>query len=462
MNNEKCCGLKIKDYEPNESKCDDNTPNCVYTPYGYHWNTNKLPLKLLVNFTNDFVTANSQRFYSVETLLLSEFFNDRNPSYIDKDRENIICKEITPEMAVVRCLAFLTEFSCGSVIFKYCYNLNLDDSVKKYISSDEVSGIIDFVWSDKNVANVPGSTRNRQTGYNTLFYVTIRVYFPETFAYVSYDIKSEIYNNSVLFVYEANIDTRYIFTIHIDDIQNIIYMRVIKEYKRNETPIPQEQYPSFSIISTIKNLGLTPNTIYDFSNNPINNKCEFRFPITYENAKIITGIKVFISTLTYKTVIHEFMHVLGFAHTHQIDRGNIFDWNKEAVRKTVNMSVGNLNYNYFDKFSNPPGSISTGTPRLSIMNYEIPKCFTKNKVKTVDYGIFTDEDILELRRAFPPNPQQVCGFVLPGTYFYPKLIGNDKGLNIYKKLSPSIFRNNIFLLTVAFCIILILLVKYIL
>jgi len=133
--------------------------------------------------------------------------------------------------------------------------------------------------------------------------------------------------------------------------------------------------------TNIRILGLIPGQPYIITN---------ANPLITESIPFINFIDMHIYEFNTNTVIHEFMHVLGFVHTHQIVNGNpIRDeyWQKEKIieRKmrteeyTREQAERSANANYFNKV----GVIGT-FDYDSIMNYEIKKCDTNNGNKGIE------------------------------------------------------------------------------
>jgi hypothetical protein len=173
-------------------------------------------------------------------------------------------------------------------------------------------------------------------------------------------------------------------------------------------------------------LGLNPGQTYIITN--VN-------PLITESILFINIIDMHIYQFNTNTVIHEFMHVLGFVHTHQIVNQNpIRDeyWQKEKIIRqkmttegiTREKAIITTNANYFDKV----GVIGT-FDYDSIMNYEIKKCDTNNGNRGI-----------EIKKKYKLSKSDID--MLSLTYPQLNLISPVSLINTSNEIVPSFIKNN--------------------
>ena len=180
-----------------------------------------------------------------------------------------------------------------------------------------------------------------------------------------------------------------------------------------------------------KVLGLNQGQTYNITNG---------ITLITDSIPFINIINMHIYRFNANTIIHEFMHVLGFVHTHQIVNLNpIKDeyWQKEKIiqryinseRETRENIVLFTNANYFDKVG-VIGSFDYD----SIMNYEINKCDT-NK------GFFNNG--IEIKKKYKLSKSDIE--MLSSAYSELNLISPIISLinrNTADKIIPSFIKNN--------------------
>ena len=157
----------------------------------------------------------------------------------------------------------------------------------------------------------------------------------------------------------------------------------------------------FKIKSETGGLGFILNKIYDMTN-PIG-KCYIESEVINPYSADLYYCTIRILKYYIITIMHEFMHFLGFTHTHQIiNQGNnlefIIEKLKEMVKKNApliddlvlqrEINVQYLNKNYITKqnFNN-----------ASIMNYQIDKCYLSQGEATPKYFGLSGTDLENLK-----------------------------------------------------------------
>jgi serralysin len=103
-------------------------------------------------------------------------------------------------------------------------------------------------------------------------------------------------------------------------------------------------------------------------------------------------------------VLHEFGHVLGNVHEHQLPNTNIA-WNKDFVYKYCennwHWKKEDVDHNIFEKYT-PEQLVFTRMDPQSIMMYSFPKEWTTNGVSTPWNYKLSAEDTAFIARFYPP------------------------------------------------------------
>jgi hypothetical protein len=106
-----------------------------------------------------------------------------------------------------------------------------------------------------------------------------------------------------------------------------------------------------------------------------------------------------------RVVTHEFGHVLGAIHEHQNPRGNLIQWNKQAVYSYFSgppnfWSKDEIDFNILDKYSLAQLN-ATRFDRKSIMLYQFPPELTLNHVGTASNTQLSMQDERFVAEMYP-------------------------------------------------------------
>jgi len=109
-----------------------------------------------------------------------------------------------------------------------------------------------------------------------------------------------------------------------------------------------------------------------------------------------------LGTVLQRVILHEFCHVLGMVHEHQVPDSGL-KWNKEYVYKNLSVhgiSKESIDKNYFTIYDRSSINGSIYDP-LRIMHYIIPEEFLLNGNPVKENNVLSELDKLWLSNTYP-------------------------------------------------------------
>ncbi len=100
-----------------------------------------------------------------------------------------------------------------------------------------------------------------------------------------------------------------------------------------------------------------------------------------------------ISAENKAQILHEFGHVLGLVHGHQLQTSPIKNWNIEKLREKHPNDINDayIKENYMKKYNPIPGA-DQFFDQFSIMNYSIPQDLIKSGTPTTQNMVLSSKD----------------------------------------------------------------------
>lgn len=157
------------------------------------------------------------------------------------------------------------------------------------------------------------------------------------------------------------------------------------------------------------------------------------------------------------TTIHEFGHVIGLIHEHQNPKGNLIQWDENAVYSWAEQTQGwdhdTTFHNIIEKYASEQINGSEFDPN-SIMLYFFPASLTKNNQGTHENLRLSPYDVQYINSVYPNSPESPQKFYqdiynehIEPSVAFDRVLKNDKGEDKKDSSNNLIFMSNIVIWT---------------